>query len=238
MTRQDIHPQVTLSGAFGDDLRLTLSDAAARALEGGALKVTLARQGAQPSVDGVDIAIAATGGNLVILVGHDGARVCVGEGVCGAFDLRLWRAAQVDIGAGTTSSGTRIICDNARFSCGADAMFSDSVIVQACDQHGIVDLRSGQIVNDAPASTVIGDHVWVGRSAKIMKNVSIGAGSIIGMASVVTRDVAPCSMVAGSPARVMRRDVTWSRAPDRLDRFARGLVAAHAENLAPLARQV
>lgn len=229
MTRQDIHPLVTLSGAFADDLRLTLSDAAARALESGTLKVSLARQGAQPLVAGVDIAIAATGGNLVVLVGHDNARVRIAEGVRGAFDLRLWRDAQVEIGAGTTSGGTRIICDNARFSCGGDVMFSDSVIVQACDQHAIVDLRSGQILNDAASTTQIGDHVWVGRSAKIMKNVTIGAGSIIGMASVVTRNIAPCSMAAGSPARVMRRDVTWSRAPDRLDRFSRGLVAAHAE---------
>lgn len=227
MTHPEIHPRILLSGTFGDDLRVTLSDATARALEAGSLKLALTRQGAQPTVSGVDLQIGATGGNLVICIGHDDAVVRISEGVRGAFDLRLWRAARVEIGPNTTSNGTRIVCDNSSFLCGADVMFSDGVIVQTCDQHGIVDLRDGRIVNDHPATTVVGDHVWIGRAAKVMKGVTIGTGAIVGMASVVTRDVAPCTLVAGTPARTLRREVTWSRSPDRLDVFARRLVGEH-----------
>lgn len=51
---------------------------------------------------------------------------------------------------------------------------------------------------------VIGHDVWVGSNAIVMQGVSIGTGAIIGAGSVVTRDVAPYSIVAGVPARLIR----------------------------------
>ena len=51
----------------------------------------------------------------------------------------------------------------------------------------------------------IGHDVWIGHGAVIMGGVTIGTGAVIGAASVVTRDVAPYSIVAGSPARELRQ---------------------------------
>lgn len=51
---------------------------------------------------------------------------------------------------------------------------------------------------------IIEDDVWIGASAIILPGVTIGRGSIIGAGSVVTRHVPPYSVVAGSPARVIR----------------------------------
>lgn len=48
---------------------------------------------------------------------------------------------------------------------------------------------------------VINDDVWIGSRALIMPNVTIGRGAIVGAGSVVTRDVAPFSIVAGVPAK-------------------------------------
>jgi acetyltransferase-like isoleucine patch superfamily enzyme len=48
------------------------------------------------------------------------------------------------------------------------------------------------------------DKVWVGFGASILPGVTIGEGAIVGAASVVTRDVAPWTVVAGNPARVIR----------------------------------
>jgi virginiamycin A acetyltransferase len=53
--------------------------------------------------------------------------------------------------------------------------------------------------------TVIGPDVWIGDGATIMPGVTIGAGAIVAALSVVTRDVAPYAIVAGNPAREVRR---------------------------------
>ncbi|KAJ3108465.1 hypothetical protein HDU97_001172 [Phlyctochytrium planicorne] len=51
----------------------------------------------------------------------------------------------------------------------------------------------------------IGNDVWIGGSAVILPGVTIGDGSVIGGGSVVTKDVEPRVVVAGNPARVIRR---------------------------------
>ena len=53
--------------------------------------------------------------------------------------------------------------------------------------------------------TVVGNDVWIGQNATILPGVHIGDGAIIGMNSVVGSDVAPYTIVAGNPARVIRR---------------------------------
>lgn len=54
------------------------------------------------------------------------------------------------------------------------------------------------------ARVVIGHDVWIGHGAVLMPGVTIGDGAVIGAGSVVTRDVAPYVVVAGSPARRLR----------------------------------
>lgn len=52
--------------------------------------------------------------------------------------------------------------------------------------------------------TLIGNDVWIGHEALIMPAVSIGHGAIIASRSVVTKNVPPYAVVAGSPAKVIR----------------------------------
>lgn len=53
--------------------------------------------------------------------------------------------------------------------------------------------------------TVIGNDVWIGSSVTFMPGVKVGDGVIIGSNSVVTKDVAPYTIVAGNPAREIRK---------------------------------
>jgi acetyltransferase-like isoleucine patch superfamily enzyme len=55
------------------------------------------------------------------------------------------------------------------------------------------------------APVVIEDHVWVGAGAIVLAGVKIGQRSIVGAGAVVTVDVPPYSVVAGVPARVIKR---------------------------------
>lgn len=56
--------------------------------------------------------------------------------------------------------------------------------------------------------TVIADGAWIGMRAMIMPGVSIGEGAIIASGSIVTKDVAPYTIVAGSPAVPVRQRFT------------------------------
>ena len=53
--------------------------------------------------------------------------------------------------------------------------------------------------------TVIGNDVWIGQNAVILPGVHIGDGAIIGANSVVGSNVDPYTIVAGNPARVIRK---------------------------------
>lgn len=55
------------------------------------------------------------------------------------------------------------------------------------------------------APVVIEDRVWLGESVCVLPGVKIGAGSIVGAHSVVTRDIPANCIAVGSPARVVKR---------------------------------
>ena len=50
----------------------------------------------------------------------------------------------------------------------------------------------------------INDNVWLGANVCIMGGIEIGEGAVIGMASIVTKDVPPLAIVMGNPAQVIR----------------------------------
>ncbi|MEH3075570.1 MAG: sugar O-acetyltransferase [Quadrisphaera sp.] len=58
---------------------------------------------------------------------------------------------------------------------------------------------------EAARPITIGDNVWIGGGAIILPGVDVGDDSVIGAGAVVTRDVAPRTLVAGNPARVLRQ---------------------------------
>lgn len=62
-------------------------------------------------------------------------------------------------------------------------------------------------MSDLPlrGDTVVGNDVWIGQNATILPGVRIGDGAIIGASSVVGSDVPPYTVVAGNPARALRR---------------------------------
>lgn len=80
--------------------------------------------------------------------------------------------------------------------------------------------------------TTIGSDVWIGFGAMIRAGVNIGHGAVIGMGAVVTKDIEPYTVVAGNPARIIRKrfgtDVIsgllqsrwWDKSDEELHRLA------------------
>lgn len=55
------------------------------------------------------------------------------------------------------------------------------------------------------APVIIKDNVWIGFNSIILKGVTVGEGAIIGAGSVVTKDVEPYTVVAGNPAKFIKK---------------------------------
>lgn len=83
-----------------------------------------------------------------------------------------------------------------------------TVIAPGCfitdHNHGLApDSRIDQQISKA-SPVQIGNDVWLGAKVVVVAGVKIGDGAVVGANSVVTRDVPPMAVVAGSPARLLR----------------------------------
>lgn len=65
------------------------------------------------------------------------------------------------------------------------------------------DLYDRQIITCKPVH--IGKNAWIGAGATILPGVTVGDNAVVGAASVVTKDVAPNTIVAGNPAKLIKK---------------------------------
>lgn len=112
----------------------------------------------------------------------------------------------------TTAEGIQVAAleFNTSILIGSDCMFSADISIRNSDSHSVIDSTSRKRINFAK-DIVIGNHVWIGEGVKIMKGSSVGDNSIIGIGSIVTKDIPNNSMAAGIPARVIKGNIDWKR---------------------------
>lgn len=130
----------------------------------------------------------------------------------GKLYLLKTQGQYIRLGAETTVEGAYFLVDEAAsIDVGVDCMFSTDVIVRVGDKHSILDLNTGERINKAKG-VVIHDHVWIGRGVQILKGSHISAGSVVGACSVVAGTFSENNCVlAGVPACVIRRAISWDR---------------------------
>jgi acetyltransferase-like isoleucine patch superfamily enzyme len=98
-----------------------------------------------------------------------------------------------------------------KITIGDDCMFAYDIDVRTGDSHSIVDVATGERVNFAKDIT-IGNHVWVGAHAILLKGVRVSDHSVIATGSVVTRSFEEKNVViSGNPAVVVKQNISWLR---------------------------
>lgn len=94
------------------------------------------------------------------------------------------------------------ILDSARVSIGDHTMLGPNVQLYTAAHPLEAEPRISCFEEALPI--IIEDRVWIGGGAIVLPGVRIGRQAVVGAGSVVTRDVAPNTVVAGNPARVIR----------------------------------
>lgn len=97
---------------------------------------------------------------------------------------------------------------------------------------------------------VIGNDVWIGLNTLIVSGVTIGDGAVIAAGSVITKDVAPYSIVGGNPARVIKKRFTdwqieglekmawWNLPDEEVDKIIIELCSGNIEKLVPPPKEI
>lgn len=109
------------------------------------------------------------------------------------------------LNSGYMNYGVHIDCGS-EITIGSDVIIAEEVIIRDCDEHTI---RIAEHQRNDSKPINIGNHVWIGQKAMILKGVNIGNGAIIGAGAVVTKNVPEYSIVVGNPAKVIRENVMW-----------------------------
>lgn len=156
-----------------------------------------------PILSGADLGMIHIGDRCVLNSIADGTALGTSHKVV----LRCLAAgAKITIGPDCGLSGTSI-CAAICVEIGARCLFGADVLIFDTDfhQHAPENRRYSQPNWSEISSPVrIGNDVFIGARAIVQKGVTIGDGAIVAAGSVVTRDVLPRTVVAGSPARFVR----------------------------------
>lgn len=128
-------------------------------------------------------------------------------------DFKLYQGSSIYVGPGAKlvlHGGGSFLNTHSTLNCfhhieiGKDCSISDYVNITDSDAHFFNGNRDSM---NAPV--IIEDHVWIGKNVIILKGVKIGSGAVVGAGSVVTKDVDRNTVVAGNPAKFIKRIESW-----------------------------
>jgi acetyltransferase-like isoleucine patch superfamily enzyme len=150
------------------------------------------------------------------------------DGICfigPGVQLEIGKTARVELGRWCwIGHNTKIRCHEGVVSIGAKTVMGQECTISAyqlvsigrecviADRVMLIDFDHGVVESERPIrlqgiykrDTRVGNNVWIGYGACILRGVTVGDNAIIGTSAVVTKDVPANAVVAGVPARVIR----------------------------------
>jgi acetyltransferase-like isoleucine patch superfamily enzyme len=155
------------------------------------------------------------GQNCRIYNSNKRENVVIGKNVCINGELFCNVNGYIEIGDySVVGSNSYIYADNS-IKIGKYCFIARDVLIQDNNSHPLdPEQRKKEAINyqceaidtyfSENGPIEIADNVWIGTRATILKNVTIGYGSIIGAGSVVTKSIPPMCIAAGNPAKVIK----------------------------------
>lgn len=157
------------------------------------------------------VLITFQGGNNLVQIGKS---VSVGR-----LRISCGNSAICTIGEGTEIGEASIYVTGGKVLIGKECLFSQQIVLRNHDGHHIFDKNTGERMNPS-GSISIGNHVWLCQGAVLLGNASIGDNSIVGTMAVTSTPFPEEVVIAGNPAKIIRRNVCWSK--DNTDFYDRG----------------
>jgi acetyltransferase-like isoleucine patch superfamily enzyme len=139
--------------------------------------------------------------------------------------LQIGRNGRVELGRWSwLGHGTKVRCHEGVVSIGAKTVLGQECTISAyqhvsigrecviADRVMLIDFDHGMVEVDRPIrhqgiykrDVRVGNNVWIGYAASVLRGVTIGDNAVIGTGAVVTKDVPPNAIVGGVPARIIR----------------------------------
>ncbi|MCF5716837.1 hypothetical protein K3H30_03810 [Aeromonas veronii] len=169
----------------------------------------------------------------------NGSKIYIGSNLSGALSITVeQKNCTVFIGEGCNLRATSIVCqalgavvavgnrvstsghnrwlsgafpgsEFASIIVGDNCLFSSDITLRGTDGHPIMNDDFTLQINSPKDYLIIEPYVWVGQDVKIIKSVRVGACSIIGTSSVVTRSIPRFSKAYGVPAKFTNNSGVW-----------------------------
>lgn len=154
----------------------------------------------------------------IIIIGN-GNQISINSN-CRLSNVTLWiedDCGKITIDSNTTMEGGSIaVSEGTEICIGKDCMLSYGIDIRSGDSHGIFTM-DGQRINQSE-NISIGNHVWIGADATILKGSKIPSGSVIGHSSFVCSILNQTnSIYAGMPATLKKTGIKWSRQKNILE---------------------
>ncbi len=135
----------------------------------------------------------------------------IGEGTRGKFIVHL-KGDKVSFIVGTNVTVNNVLWANlAEGGCdieiGNDCLIAN-VQFRPSDSHKIFDMDTGERLN-APTPISVGNKVWIAQEVLVLKGTRIGDGCVVGARSTLNGIYPENSILAGTPAKVVRQNVRW-----------------------------
>lgn len=101
------------------------------------------------------------------------------------------------------------VLEGTNLQIGKDCLFSSDIHFRTGDSHSVLDMQGRRI--NASEDITVGDHVWFGTKATVLKGAVISPHSIVGACALVSgKFQEPHCVLAGVPAKVVKHGVDWS----------------------------